>query len=121
MIGVFPSSSEYSFAFSRPWAIDLTRSGGVAWLALNRWLILGTANSFNSSSSVMQAYFANQSCDPFLAESRPCVIGNYVSYAINVSTTAHVVAAVNFVNTYNIRLVIRNTGHEYVSPNTQDA
>lgn len=68
--------------------------------------------SLVSSSSVMQPYFANQSCDPFQPESRPCLLGNYVSYAVNVSTTDDVVAAVNFAKENNIRLVIRNTGHE---------
>lgn len=60
----------------------------------------------------MQPYFANQSCDPFTAESKACVLGNYVSYAVNVSSTADVVAAVQFAESNNIRLVIRNTGHE---------
>lgn len=73
---------------------------------------------FNSSSSVMQAYFANQSCDPFLAESRPCVLGNYVSYAIKATTTAQVVKAVKFATKYNIRLVVRNTGHDYLGRST---
>lgn len=63
----------------------------------------------------MQAYFANQSCDPFLAESRPCTLGNYVSYAIKASSSAQVAKAVKFATKYNIRLVVRNTGHEYVS------
>jgi hypothetical protein len=30
------------------------------------------AASFDSSSSVMQTYFANQSCDPFTPKSQPC-------------------------------------------------
>jgi len=60
----------------------------------------------------MQAYFANQSCDPFTAESSPCLVGNYVRYAINVTTADDVIAGVNFASKNNIRLVIRNTGHE---------
>ena len=60
----------------------------------------------------MQAYFANQSCDPFTAESSPCLIGNYVRYAINVTTADDVIAGVKFASKNNIRLVIRNTGHE---------
>lgn len=60
----------------------------------------------------MQTFFANQSCDPFTAPARPCRLGNYVSYAVNVSTSEHVVAAVNFARENNVRLVIRNTGHE---------
>ncbi|KAH7129381.1 hypothetical protein B0J13DRAFT_136940 [Dactylonectria estremocensis] len=73
---------------------------------------------FNSSSSVMQAYFANQSCDPFLAESRPCTLGNYVSYAIKASSSAQVAKAVKFATKYNIRLVVRNTGHDYLGRST---
>lgn len=63
----------------------------------------------------MQTFFANQSCDPFLAQSRPCTLGNYVTYAVKVSNARQVAAAVRFANYYNIRLVVRNTGHEYVS------
>ncbi|KAK5997073.1 FAD-linked oxidoreductase ZEB1 [Cladobotryum mycophilum] len=65
-----------------------------------------------SSSSIMTPYFANQSCDPFTPESRPCVLGNYVSYAINVSSSDDVVSGLKFAKKNNIRVVIRNTGHE---------
>jgi FAD/FMN-containing dehydrogenase len=77
----------------------------------------GTANwgnSMASSSSVMAPFFANQSCDPFTAESRPCTLGNYVDYAVNVTSAADVIAAVKFAQKENIRFVIRNTGHESV-------
>lgn len=70
------------------------------------------AFSLDSSSSVMQTYFANQTCDPFSAKSKPCTLGNYVSYAVNVSSSDQVIAAVNFARENNIRFVIRNTGHE---------
>lgn len=60
----------------------------------------------------MQAYFANQSCDPFTPQAQPCTLGNYVSYAVNVSCEADVVAALLFANTFNIRVLVRNTGHE---------
>jgi len=60
----------------------------------------------------MAPYFANQSCDPFTAESKPCLLGNYVSYAINVSTVDDIVAGVQFAAKNSVRLVIRNTGHE---------
>lgn len=62
----------------------------------------------------MEAFFANQSCDPFTAQDQPCLLGNYVSYAVNVSGTDDVIATLNFAKSNNIRLVIRNTGHEYV-------
>jgi hypothetical protein len=61
----------------------------------------------------MQSFFANQSCDPFSSQSTPCKLGNYVSYAVNVSCATDVQAAVLFAQSMNIRLVVRNTGHEY--------
>lgn len=60
----------------------------------------------------MQMFFANQSCDPFTAESQACQLGNFPSYAVNVSSAADIVAAVNFARNNNIRFVIKNTGHE---------
>jgi hypothetical protein len=69
-------------------------------------------HSLESSSSVMQSYFANQSCDPFTSSSTPCELGNYVSYSVNASGAADIQAAVNFARTNKVRLVVRNTGHE---------
>ncbi|KAL4923634.1 putative isoamyl alcohol oxidase [Aspergillus undulatus] len=71
-----------------------------------------------SSSSVMQQYFANRSCDPFTDKSTPCQLGNYVSYAVNVSSSDDVVAAINFAQENNIRFVIKNTGHDYLGRST---
>ncbi len=71
-----------------------------------------TLFSLDSSSSVMQSFFANQSCDPFSPQSTPCQLGNYVRYAVNVTSASDVQAAVLFAQAYNVRLVVRNTGHE---------
>jgi hypothetical protein len=68
--------------------------------------------SLGSSSSVMQAYFANQSCDPFTPQSSACLLGNYVRYAIDVKTVDDIIAGVKFASKNNVRFVIRNTGHE---------
>ena len=65
-----------------------------------------------SSSSTMQQLFANGSCDPFDAPTAPCRVDNYVSYTINVTRQSDVIAGLQFVRDYNIRLVIRNTGHD---------
>ena len=67
-----------------------------------------------SSSSVMAPFYANQSCDPFTPESRPCTLGNYVDYAINVTKPSDIAKGIAFATENNIRLVIRNTGHEWV-------
>ena len=65
-----------------------------------------------SSSSVMQQLWANASCDPFDPRQMACEIGDYVQYAINVTTQQHVLDGLKFVQDHHIRLVIRNTGHE---------
>ena len=62
----------------------------------------------------MAPFFANQSCDPWTPASQPCTLGNYVSYAVDATSAADIIEAVDFVRQHNIRLVIRNTGHEYV-------
>lgn len=66
-----------------------------------------------SSSSIMAPFFTNDSCNPFSDRSAPCTMGNYVSYAINATGTADYQAAIAFVRKHNIRLTIRNTGHDY--------
>lgn len=65
-----------------------------------------------SSSSVMAPFFANHSCDPFTSTDTPCTLGNYVQYAINVSSADDAIAGIRFATDKNVRLVIRNTGHE---------
>ena len=67
-----------------------------------------------SSSSVMAPFFANQSCDPWTPTSRPCLLGDYVIYAVNASGPDDIAATINFTQAHNIRFIVRNTGHEYV-------
>lgn len=64
-----------------------------------------------SSSSVMQTYFANNSCNPINVQG-DCGIGSYVQYAINVTDDQDALAGISFAQKYNIRLLVRNTGHE---------
>ncbi|ESU07826.1 hypothetical protein FGSG_12127, partial [Fusarium graminearum PH-1] len=57
-------------------------------------------------------------CDPFQPRIRPCELGNYVSYAIAAETTSDVQNAIAFARANHIRLVIRNTGHDYLGRST---
>ncbi|KAK2008927.1 FAD binding domain-containing protein [Colletotrichum eremochloae] len=72
----------------------------------------------NSSSSIMAPFFANQSCDPFQPESRPCLLGNYVVYAVDAKTPEHIKATMAFAQEHNIRFIVRNTGHDYLGRST---
>jgi hypothetical protein len=60
----------------------------------------------------MNPYFQNQSCDPFTSASKPCELGNYAAYSINVTSAGDVIAGIRFAVENNIRLVIKTTGHE---------
>jgi hypothetical protein len=73
---------------------------------------------YETSSSPMAPFFANLSCDPFTPPEAQCVVGSYVQYAVNVSSIDHIKTALAFVQQHNIRLVIRNTGHDYLSKST---
>ncbi|KAI4623879.1 hypothetical protein J4E80_003691 [Alternaria sp. BMP 0032] len=42
-----------------------------------------------------------------------CTQGGYSEYAVKVSSVAQIQLAVNFARTLNLRLVVRNTGHDY--------
>lgn len=66
----------------------------------------------------MAPFFANQSCDPWTPRERPCELGNYVRYAVNVTGPDDIISAVNFAQEKNIRFVIRNTGHDYLGRST---
>ena len=77
--------------------------------------VLNNICSDGSSSSIMAPSIANESCDAFTAANTPCTLGNMVVYSVNVSTTSHMIESIAFAKAKNIRLVIRNTGHEYVT------
>ena len=73
---------------------------------------------YDSSSSIMAPFFANQSCDPFLPRSARCIIGAYVSYAVNVTGPEDVSKTLSFATKRNIRFIVRNTGHDYNGKST---
>ncbi|KAL2000899.1 hypothetical protein VTN02DRAFT_2487 [Thermoascus thermophilus] len=73
---------------------------------------------FESPSSIMLPLFQNTSCIPFTPESLPCTLGNYAVYSINVSSAADIAAGLKFAEENNIRLVIKNTGHDFLGRST---
>jgi hypothetical protein len=73
---------------------------------------------YRTPSSPMAAFFANSSCDPFTSPSAQCVVGSYVQYTVNATSARDYQRALEFVQEHNIRLVIRNTGHDYYGKST---
>ncbi|KAJ6014301.1 FAD binding domain protein [Penicillium herquei] len=66
----------------------------------------------------MAAWWSNSSCSPFASAESPCTIGPLAQYAANVTSAADVKEVLDFVKKHNIRLVIRNTGHDYLGRST---
>ena len=64
----------------------------------------------------MAAAVANQTCDAFTPVTKNCTLGNMVVYAVNASSPLDLSKTIEFASAKNIRLVVRNTGHEYVVP-----
>ncbi|KAI8245490.1 FAD-linked oxidoreductase ZEB1 [Colletotrichum sp. SAR 10_99] len=62
----------------------------------------------------MSPYWLNNTCSPYTSQNASCILGNIASYAINVSSVADVVAGLEFARQNNVRLSIKNTGHDYI-------
>ncbi|KAF2468315.1 FAD-binding domain-containing protein [Lindgomyces ingoldianus] len=71
-----------------------------------------------SASSPMAYPFSNNSCNPWLGPDTPCTLGFHPVFSINATKSAHYRAAILFATKHNIRLVIRNTGHDYLGKST---
>ncbi|KAJ5425253.1 hypothetical protein N7465_000323, partial [Penicillium sp. CMV-2018d] len=83
-----------------------------------------TTSSFHSSdpSSIADPVSSNSSCTPIYpngtslsgdpdAGLRGCTLGNLSPYVINATEASHVQAALKFAKAHNLRLNIKNTGH----------
>ncbi|PHH92495.1 hypothetical protein CDD83_7132 [Cordyceps sp. RAO-2017] len=71
-----------------------------------------------SSSSVMAPLFSNLSCDPFQPRDSPCLLGNYVRYAVEARCAEDIIDTLRFADEHNVRFVIRNTGHDFQGRST---
>ncbi|KAK4185896.1 hypothetical protein QBC35DRAFT_388516 [Podospora australis] len=71
-----------------------------------------------TTHSVMAAFWSNNSCDPFTSRDSPCEVGSYVQFAVNAANADHYKKTIAFAAKNNIRLVIRNTGHDYMGKST---
>ncbi|KAJ5784237.1 FAD binding domain protein [Penicillium pulvis] len=80
------------------------------------WLL--PREHYQSSSSFMAPFFTNGTCDPYHPIFKPCTLGNFVRYAVNVSSPDHVAKTMQFAIKHKIRFVIRNTGHDYNGKST---
>ncbi|KAL7944950.1 hypothetical protein V8C42DRAFT_353272 [Trichoderma barbatum] len=60
----------------------------------------------------MSTWFQNNTCTPLTDPSTPCVPGNRAAYSIDVRSAGDAQAGLQFARKNNIRLVIKNSGHD---------
>jgi hypothetical protein len=60
----------------------------------------------------MTPLFQTGMCSPFQSPGEACNLGNLVAYSVNATSAKHIAAALGFAKKHNIRIVIKNTGHE---------
>ncbi|KAI1646707.1 FAD-binding domain-containing protein [Daldinia loculata] len=63
-------------------------------------------------------YFTNDTCRPTGNPAAPCTLGYYGVYVITAQSKDHIKAGVDFARENNLRLIIRNTGHDFIGRST---
>ncbi|KAJ3516251.1 hypothetical protein NLJ89_g1240 [Agrocybe chaxingu] len=67
----------------------------------------------------MWTYWTNETCLPFPTENgQTCTRGFYGDYVITAKTKKHMKVGIDFARENNLRLVIRNTGHDFLGRST---
>lgn len=67
----------------------------------------------------MSPLFQGATCQPQdAAAGGSCELGGFPLYSVEVSNVAQIQLAVNFARSLNLRLVVKNTGHDFLGKNT---
>ncbi|KAK0718552.1 hypothetical protein B0T26DRAFT_676704 [Lasiosphaeria miniovina] len=67
----------------------------------------------NDPLTVLTAWAEGNTCQATWFPTGNCTQGGYPVYVVNVSTVRHIQLAVNFARNRNLRLVIKNSGHDF--------
>ena len=79
---------------------------------------LTTLYSVEQTVANFWPYWTNETCPLMTNASASCTRGYYAKYVIMAKTKYHIKAGVDFARDKNVRLVIRNTGHDFMSRST---
>lgn len=67
----------------------------------------------------MWTFYTNHTCNPSAnSRSATCTLGHLPEYVIMAKTREQIKAGVDFARTNNLRLIIRNTGHDFMGRST---
>ncbi|KAF2747898.1 FAD binding domain-containing protein [Sporormia fimetaria CBS 119925] len=62
----------------------------------------------------MWTFWTNNTCNPTTNRVGTCTLGHLPEFVIMAKTREHIQAGINFARTNNLRLLIRNTGHDFM-------
>ncbi|KAK0642103.1 hypothetical protein B0T16DRAFT_516705 [Cercophora newfieldiana] len=66
-------------------------------------------------TSVMSPLFQGETCHPARASANTtCTLGGFPSYVVNITNVAQIQLAINFARNAGLRLVVKNTGHDFL-------
>tara|TARA_R110002060_G_scaffold15993_5_gene22240 strand:- start:86 stop:466 length:381 start_codon:yes stop_codon:yes gene_type:complete len=85
-------------------------SVGLVSLSIVLWLIGARQED---PVFAMNPLYTNGACLPTTNRAATCSPGYLADYVIMAKTKQHVAAGVKFAREYNLRLVVRNTGHDF--------
>src|SRR3954468_2459582 len=75
-------------------------------------------------TSIRSIIFQGMTCMPpnytasFLGNKVSCAVGGFPEYSVNVTNVGQIQIAVNIARELNLRLVIKNTGHDFGAKST---
>ncbi|EAQ88599.1 hypothetical protein CHGG_05218 [Chaetomium globosum CBS 148.51] len=65
-------------------------------------------------TSVMSPLYTGETCMPQNGATSQCTLGGFPSYAVKAESVYQIQLAVNFARTLGLRLVVKNTGHDFL-------
>ncbi|KAK3484843.1 uncharacterized protein B0T23DRAFT_327690 [Neurospora hispaniola] len=69
-------------------------------------------------TSIMFPMFQGETCMPQNGNSSTCTLGGFPVYAVKATNVAQIQLAINFARNLNLRLVVKNTGHDFLGKST---
>ncbi|KAK0621942.1 hypothetical protein B0T17DRAFT_494420 [Bombardia bombarda] len=69
-------------------------------------------------TSIMSPLFQGETCMPEDGATSTCKLGGFPSYSVEIRNVAQIQLAINFARNLNLRLVVKNTGHDFLGKST---
>lgn len=89
------------------------------WFCRRRGPLLTNATpSVEQPAAALWTYFSGDACRPTTDPTAPCTLGNYPVYLIMAKKESHIKTGILFAKQFGMRLIIRNTGHDFIGRST---